>query len=53
MTKEFLLSAVKKYGEKIAVGIDIKDGFVAIKGWSRSEQIHAFEFCEKMQNIWR
>ena len=30
---EFLQSALNRYGEKIAVGVDIKDGFVAIKGW--------------------
>ena len=49
--EEFLFSAVKKYGEKIAVGIDIKDGFVAIKGWTDLSKYTPFEFCEKMQNI--
>lgn len=49
--EEFLLSAVKKYGEKIAVGIDIKNGFVAIKGWTDLSKYTPFEFCEKMQNI--
>lgn len=49
--EKFLISAVKKYGEKIAVGIDIKDGFVAIKGWTDLSKFTPFEFCEKMQNI--
>ncbi len=49
--KEFLISAVKKYGEKIAVGIDIKDGFVAIKGWTDLSKFTPFEFCAKMQDI--
>ena len=49
--EEFLISAVKKYGEKIAVGIDIKDGFVAIKGWTDLSKFTPFEFWEKMQNI--
>ena len=31
---EFLKEAVSKYGDKIAVGVDVKDGFVAIKGWT-------------------
>ena len=43
--EEFLISAVKKYGEKIAVGIDIKDGFVAIKGWTDLSKFTPFEFC--------
>ncbi len=47
----FLRSALTKYGEKIAVGIDIKDGFVAIKGWTESSGIDPFEFCKKMQGL--
>lgn len=48
---EFLKEAVKKYGEKIAVGVDIKDGFVAIKGWVEKSEFTCFEFCEKMQKL--
>lgn len=47
----FVREAVEKYGEKIAVGIDIKDGFAAIKGWTESSGIDAFEFCERMEKI--
>ena len=47
----FLTEAVGKYGAKIAVGIDIKDGFVAIKGWTEKSELDAFEFCEKVQNL--
>ena len=47
----FVEEAVAKYGEKIAVGIDIKDGLVAIKGWTETCDIKAFDFCEKMQKI--
>ena len=47
----FLRSAVEKYGEKIAVGVDIKDGMVAIKGWIEKSEYDAFDFCEKMQKI--
>ena len=47
----FLRAAVAKFGEKIAVGVDIKDGFVAIRGWLEKSEHDAFEFCSKMQNI--
>ena len=47
----FVQEAVEKYSEKIAVGIDIKDGFAAIKGWTESSGIDAFEFCERMEKI--
>ncbi len=47
----FVKKAVEKYGDKIAVGVDIKDGKVAIKGWLEKSEYDAFEFCEKMQSI--
>lgn len=47
----FLRTAVAKYGEKIAVGIDIRDGFVAIRGWTEKSQEQAMDFCGKMQKL--
>ena len=47
----FLEDMVQKYGEKIAVGVDIKDGMVAIKGWTEVSQESCFDFCEKLQKI--
>ena len=47
----FLRAAVERYGEKIAVGIDIRDGCVAIKGWTEKSQEKALDFCGKMQKI--
>ena len=47
----FLKEAVALYGDKIAVGVDIKDGFVAIKGWTEKSEYSGFDFCKKMQDI--
>lgn len=47
----FLTEAAKKYGEKIAVGVDIKDGCVAVKGWTEKTELDAFDFCKKMQSL--
>ena len=47
----FLKETASRFGEKIAVGIDIRDGFVAIKGWTESSGLEAFAFCEKMQSL--
>lgn len=49
--EEFLVAMVEKYGEKIAVGADIKDGYVAIKGWLEKSQLTIDAFCEKLQKI--
>ena len=49
--EEFLKNAIKKYGDKIAVGADVKDGFVAIKGWLEKSAYDVDTFFEKMQSI--
>ena len=46
---DFLKAALGTYGEKIAVGVDLKDGFAAIKGWTETSEIKAVDFFEKMQ----
>ena len=48
--QEFLKKAVATYGDKIAVGVDVKDGFVAIKGWVEKSQYNCFDFCALMQS---
>ena len=47
----FLRAAVSKYGEKIAVGVDIRDGKVAIRGWTEKSAFDAFDFCRELQKI--
>ena len=49
--RAFLEEAVDRWGEQIAVGIDLKDGCVAIKGWTEKTQITAEEFCGQMQDL--
>ena len=44
----FLKEAVAEFGGKVSVGVDIRDGKVAIKGWLVSTENDAFSFCEKM-----
>ena len=44
-------TAVKAYGGRIAVGIDIRDGFVAIKGWTEKSDLEAFAFCGRMEQL--
>lgn len=46
----FLEEALRAYGDKIAVGVDIRDGMVAIKGWREISQLDCFDFCESLQN---
>lgn len=47
----FLKAALDRYGEKIAVGADIAEGKIAIKGWKERSDYTAERFFEKMQSI--
>ena len=47
--RAFLEEAVERFGEKIAVGVDIRDGDVSIKGWTQDSGLNAFDFCQDMQ----
>ena len=47
----FLREAVERHGEKIAVGADVKDGYIAIKGWLEQSAYTLEAFMEKMQSI--
>lgn len=47
----FLEEMVKKYGDKIAVGVDARDGYVAINGWKEITEKESFEFCRYLRDI--
>lgn len=46
---ELVKKAVELYGDKIAVGVDAKDGMVAISGWEEISSITAVDLCLKMK----
>ncbi len=49
--EQFLLECIEKFGDKTAVGADVKDGFIAIKGWLEKSQITLDSFLQKMQHL--
>ena len=49
--KGFVREAVAKYGDKIAVGADVKDGMIAVKGWTETSALSLEAFCASMQEI--
>ncbi len=48
---EFVKEAVAKYGDKIVIGIDAKDGMVAVEGWEKTSDFTAVEFAKKMVSL--
>lgn len=48
---EFLKEMVDCFDDLIAVGVDIKDGFVAIKGWTEKSLYKCDEFCDILEKI--
>ncbi len=49
--RAFLEAALLRYGERIAVGVDVKDGLVAIKGWLETTSLSLLDVCEQMQTL--
>ena len=47
----FLKAALDAYADKISVGVDMKGGFVAVKGWTEVSDMPADVFCKKMQAL--
>ncbi len=47
----FLEKVAKKYGEKIAVGCDLKDGFVATKGWTDTTNETGEQFFSRVEKL--
>ncbi len=46
---ELVREAVKLYGDKIAVGVDAKNGMVAIKGWEEVSDVSSVDLCLEMK----
>lgn len=47
----FVGEMVAKYGDRIAVGVDVRDGLVAIRGWTEVSEEKCFDFCKKMDSL--
>lgn len=50
-TPDFLKEALEKYGEKIAVGVDLKDGCAAVRGWTETSGLRAEKFFRQMEDL--
>ncbi len=47
----FVEEAVRHFGDKIAVGVDLKDGQVAIHGWTETSDRNGLDFCREMEQL--
>ena len=47
----FISELVKEFGDRIAVGIDARDGFVAVKGWVEKTALPAVEFAGQISRL--
>lgn len=49
--ENFLKECIEKFGDKTAVGADVKDGYIAIKGWTQKSKLTLDDFLLKMQKL--
>lgn len=47
----FLKQAAERFGSRIAVGIDSRDGFVAVSGWTEDSGLRTMDFCQRVQDL--
>ena len=48
---DLLRTACEKFKNKIAVSLDVKDGFIALSGWKKQTNISALDFIKKIENF--
>lgn len=48
---DFLRECAKIFGDQIAVGVDVRDGNVAIRGWTENSGRECFDFCRELEDI--
>ncbi|MBQ8072184.1 MAG: 1-(5-phosphoribosyl)-5-[Clostridia bacterium] len=48
---DFLARALAAWGERIAVGVDIRDGYVSVQGWTEDSGLPFLDFCRKMAEM--
>ena len=49
--KEFLENACKKFPNKIALGLDAKDGYLAVSGWKKNSNLKTFDFLKEVNDL--
>lgn len=47
----FVADMIAKYGSAIAVGVDLRDGMVAVKGWTETTGLTGMDFCKSLKEI--
>ena len=48
---QLVKQSVEQYGEKIAVGIDARNGMVAAEGWTKTSQVNYIELAKQMESV--
>ena len=46
----FVEQAVKEFGDAVAVGVDAKDGMVAVSGWEEVTATNSLDFCKRLRD---
>lgn len=49
--RAFLEAALARFGPRVAVGVDLRDGFVAIRGWRELTALPAADFCAELESL--
>lgn len=48
---DFLEKMIDKYKKNIAVSVDARDGYVAVRGWKEIKEEDSIDFCKKLDSM--
>jgi phosphoribosylformimino-5-aminoimidazole carboxamide ribotide isomerase len=48
---EFITGLIEKFGPRIVVGVDARDGFVSVQGWTQQTELAATEFAQRIDRL--
>ncbi len=49
--QNLLRTAIGRFGSKVAVGVDLKDGFVEVRGWEKNSGVHAMDLMRDLEKL--
>ena len=48
---DFLENMARLFPERVAAGVDVRDGFIAVRGWTETSSVSCFDFCGRLESL--
>ena len=48
---DFLENMARLFPGRVAAGVDVRDGFIAVRGWTETSSVSCFDFCGRLESL--